>query len=769
MNSKNIKQADKEHIGFRFFAGIGRFSVRWRWLIVVVWIVGTVLAVQKLPSLASVINSNNANFLPASAPTEKALNLSSAFGTTSNTTPEPVVIATKDGKPLTSTDQTAINGLISKLKDVQRVQKVQDVGLSSDGQADELEILANVGSVDPTDFIGDLRGAISSAHLPSNLQAHLAGPDAIAVDQSKQSGNQNTQLELGSALFIIGLLLFIFRAPLAPLITFLPAVLVATLAGPIIGEIGKHGLKVSPFAEFLLTVLILGAGTDYALFLIFRVREEMQGGLASREAIVKALSRVGESITFSAATVVAALLSLLLASFEIYSDLGAPLAIGIGLMLLAGLTLLPALLAIFGRAVFWPSKRYKEPGKYGLWGRICASVVRRPVTVLVVGIIVFGGLALAVTNYKAGGFGGQTSAPSGSDSAKGTAILAKHYPQSSANPTGVLFVFPKSLWQNPAPLNKLQAEMDAAPQFKGVSGPLNSGAALTTADIKHFYSVLGASKNLPAQETAAATSQGIKPAVYQAYRSLTNYISDNGKTVQFAVGLSAGDPSTTAAMNATPDIRNKVSSIARSVGATDNGVAGEASAFYDISAISNDDLKKVIPVAIVVIGVLLGFLMRSLVAPLYLVASVALSYLAALGLTILIFINIAGNSGLVFILPLLMFLFLLALGEDYNILVMTRIREEAHGLSLRQAVTQALNTTGTTVTSAGVVLAGTFGVLAVVVGNQSSEIRDVAVGLAIGILMDTFLVRTLLVPAIVVILGRWNWWPSKHGTWVEDE
>ena len=192
-------------------------------------------------------------------------------------------------------------------------------------------------------------------------------------------------------------------------------------------------------------------------------------------------------------------------------------------------------------------------------------------------------------------------------------------------------------------------------------------------------------------------------------------------------------------------------------------MAGQAPALHDISAVSNSDLKKIIPVAILVIGLLLAIVLRSLIAPFYLIISVGISYLAALGLAAILFINLGHAGGLVFFLPFLMFIFLLALGEDYNILVMTRIREEAHKLPLRDAVSRALAVTGTTVTSAGLVLAGSFLVLGIVSGGGSggAQIRDIGFALALGILMDTFLVRTLLVPSTVVLLGRWNWWPSR--------
>jgi putative drug exporter of the RND superfamily len=241
------------------------------------------------------------------------------------------------------------------------------------------------------------------------------------------------------------------------------------------------------------------------------------------------------------------------------------------------------------------------------------------------------------------------------------------------------------------------------------------------------------------------------------------YVSTDGKTIQFLGSLTAGPQDSTAALRATPEVRAAVDRAATVSGAEASGLAGEATAIYDVSSTANHDLATIIPIAILAIGILLALVLRSLIAPLYLIISVGLSYLAALGLCTIVFIYIGGSSGITFVLPFLMFIFLLALGEDYNILVMTRIREEARHMELRAAVIRAVGRTGPTVTSAGMVLAGTFAVLAFEAGNgpSGSQVRDIGFGLAIGILMDTFLVRTLLVPSTVALLGRWNWWPSR--------
>jgi RND superfamily putative drug exporter len=314
-----------------------------------------------------------------------------------------------------------------------------------------------------------------------------------------------------------------------------------------------------------------------------------------------------------------------------------------------------------------------------------------------------------------------------------------------------------SVWQDPTVLTTAERTLKASGLFTKIAGPLDPGAGVTLepATLTELHAVLGNPQALPLHPTQAVP---VPLATYEAYRATSTLVSTDGRTV----GLRAGAPSSTAAMDAVPAVRAALARAAAASGAIASGAAGEAPALYDVSNISNHDVVRIVPVAIIAIGLLLALVMRSLVAPLYLIASVALSYLAALGLAVLLFIELGHSGGLTFLLPFLMFIFLLALGEDYNILVMTRIREESLHHRVRAAVARAVGATGTTVTSAGLVLAGSFFVLGFSGGGgpSGSQIQDIGFGLAIGILMDTFLVRTILVPSTVALLGRWNWWPS---------
>jgi putative drug exporter of the RND superfamily len=751
-----------------FFTAIGRLAVRFRWAIVAAWAAGLVTAMVLLPSLSSVTQGDNTSFLPASAPSQQAAQLASPLQGASLTAVT-VVVARRAG-PLTSADQADVTRLLAAFSRVPKVAAVRDAGESADGRAEQLTVLAalaqsgGLSTTQQTHLVGDLRAVIRAARLPGGLEAHLAGPVATRVDSNAVSAKTGGQLQWFSIIFVIALLVAVFRSALAPLIAVLPAVVVVLVAERLTAEAAVGGLSVSQIASLLLIVLVLGAGTDYALFLMFRVREEMRTGLACHQAIITAVGRVGETISFSAGILIAALLSLSTASFSLYSGLAAPLAIAIALMLVAGLTLLPALLAIAGPVAFWPSSVRPGAGRPGWWGPVCARIVRRPVATLAVGLVLFGALAVASAGYVAAGFGGAVTGPSGSDSAQGNASVAGHFPQTAVNPTVIVLRLRQPVWAAAAAVAAAEHELAADSVFTAVSGPFDAnGTALTAAQYARLHAAYGPPRAVSASAAAVPRSQ---LAAYEAYRASGSYVSADGGTISFAASLAAGAPASTAAALAIPAVRADAARAARTAGAAVFGVTGQAAFTSDVAQLSDSDLRTVIPIAIAVIAVLLAVVMRSLIAPLYLIVSVVLSYFSALGLTVLVFIKAAGQPGLTFILPFLLFMFLLALGEDYNILVMMRIREEAQRLPLADAVSRALHVTGTTVTSAGLVLAGTFGVLAVVgsgsAGTQNVRtIVDVGVGLALGILMDTFLVRTLLVPSAAVLIGRWNWWPSR--------
>jgi RND superfamily putative drug exporter len=757
-----------------FFTVAGRLSVRFRWAIVLAWVAGAIAAMALLPSLSSVTQSDNTSFLPASAPSEQAAQLASPLQGATLTAV--TVVAARTGGPLTEADQAFMAHLAASLARVAKVVSVRDAGQSADGRAEQVTVLATLAqsgglaAAQQASLVDGLREVIRSAGPPPGFSVHTAGPVATRADTNATSTKTGGQVQWFSIIFVIALLVAVFRSALAPLIAVLPAVVVVLVAERLTAEAAVHGLGVSQIASLLLIVLVLGAGTDYALFLMFRVREEMRAGLDCHEAIVVSVARVGETITFSAGILIAALLSLATASFSLYSGLAAPLAIAIGLMLIAGLTLLPALLAIFGPVAFWPSSVKPgagSPGRTGWWGPACARIVRRPLATLAVGLVVFCALAVASAGYLAAGFGGAVTGPAGSDSAVGDVLLTRHFPQSAANPTIIVLRLRQPAWADAASVAAAERQLAADPVFTSVSGPLNAnGTALTAAQYAALHAAYGPPRTMAA--SAAAAVPRAKLAEYQSYRASGSYVSADGHTISFTTSLRAGSPTTTAAAQAVPAIRAAAARAARTAGASASGVTGQAAFTYDVAQLSDSDLRTVIPIAIAVIAVLLAMVMRSLIAPLYLIVSVVLSYFAALGLTVLVFIKVAGQPGLTFILPFLLFMFLLALGEDYNILVMTRIREEAQHLPLPEAVGRALSVTGTTVTSAGLVLAGTFGVLAIVgsgsAGAQNARtIVDVGVGLALGVLMDTFLVRTLLVPSAAVLIGRWNWWPSALG------
>ena len=756
----------------RFYEALGRTVVRWRWVVLVLWFVAAGIA-SSLPQMATESQNQSSSFLPASAPSQKAAALlTPLIGST--TTAQLQAVSVSSTGAFTPTDLTALKAVENKVASVKHVTGVSVVGIAHSSDAAQLLIKTNVPFFNQqllsTTFTS-MKDAIASVPLRAGLNVYPAGQTADSLEGGGKTKSQNTTIELFSLLFILALLFLIFRSVLAPILIVIPAVMVSAIASGIIGELGVHGLKISAIAVFLLTVLVLGAGVDYGLFLVFRVREEIEKGSDHRSAVIEGIHKVGESITASAGTVVVALLTVLSATFGIYHDLAIPLAVGIVVMLIAGLTLQPALIAIFGKATFWPMKVKPRDHVDGWWGKTAGRLVARPVLTLVAGVVLLGALALFVPANKPAGFGGETSAPAGSVTRSGDEAMAKYFPRTADTATAVVMSFSTSLWDTPTTVLKIQKDLKLTGYFKKVAGPFDQlGFSVSPKTIDGVRTVCGSAALLPAFQvalpaTAPVACRAVPAAAYSAYVATARTLSYAGRTIAFQTSLKAGEGASTAALNAVPTIREAVAKVAATFNATDSGLYGFAPILSDVSSLSSKDLRLMVPLAALAIGLILALVLRSLIAPLYLIASVVLSYLASLGFAVIVFMKIGGQDGLIYFLPFMLFLFLLALGEDYNILVMTRIREEARKRPLKEAVVTAIGTTGTTVTSAGLVLAGTFVVFGVVIsasgGSGSSAFNAVAYGLAAGILMDTFIVRTVLVPTIVVLLGRWNWWPSK--------
>src|SRR5580704_6367875 len=464
----------------RVFASLGRFSVRFRWPIAIGWVLITIVSVKAFPGLSDVAKDSQSSFLPAGSPSVLAENLAQPFQDSRHGIA--TLVAGRSGSSLTASDLQQVAAVETRIRGLSGVTGVRDFGLSPDRHAEQAQVVTDLppfsAGTNAVALVAAIRATFPNG--AAGLQFHLTGTIPGFVDQQSQSKSSQGDIQKFSLLFIIVLLLIAFRALLAPLVTLIPAALVLALASPVIAGATHLGVQVSAITQFILIVLVLGAGTDYGLFLVFRTREELRRGLDPKDAVRRAVATVGESITFSALIVMAALMSLIIAQFDFYQALGPALAIGIALMLMAGLTLLPALLAIFGRAVFWPSRaRLEENPRANIYGRIAAVVVRRPMPVAVVGAIIFGAIALGQIGTTTAGFA-DMSAPSGTDSAAGDQLIAEHYSSANLNATEFLFKFSTPIWSHADDLQTIQSSLATGGGFATVEGLLAfSGQPLT--------------------------------------------------------------------------------------------------------------------------------------------------------------------------------------------------------------------------------------------------------------------------------------------------
>jgi putative drug exporter of the RND superfamily len=468
-----------------------------------------------------------------------------------------------------------------------------------------------------------------------------------------------------------------------------------TVAEAVVYLLIKHaGLTVNAQTAGILTVLVFGAGTDYALLLVARYREELRRHGDRHEAMALALHRAGPAIFASASTVIMGMLCLLLADMNSTQGMGPVAAIGVGVGLLVMLTLLPALLVICGRWVFWPKRPVEgsaEPTATGIWARVGNRIDRRPRTVWVTTAVILGVACLGVLQLDATGLTNSEQYTKTMPSVTGQTVLARHFPAGATEP--VQIVTNAGSAQGVA----TAAQVDGVAQ---VAKPLVSdGVALVTATLT----------NAPDSQAAYDTIDTLRSAVHAV------------------PGASAR-------------------------------VTGTTAINLDVQRASAHDAKLLIPIILLVVFLILTLLLRALVGPLVLIATVVLSFGAALGLSTLIFHHVLGFAGADSSLPLFVFVFLVALGIDYNIFLMTRVREETLRYGPERGALIGLGATGGVITSAGLVLAGTFAVLATL---PLVAFAEIGFTVALGVLLDTIVVRSVLVTALNLDLGRWMWWPSR--------
>ncbi len=540
------------------------------------------------------------------------------------------------------------------------------------------------------------------------LHVYLTGDLGFNADAKEVFGSLDTKLLLATVLLVLVLLGAIYRSPLIALIPLVVVGFAYSAATGFVTLYADSGASVSNDATTIIVVLMFGVGTDYCLLLVSRYREELRTHEDKHAAMQRALSRVGPAILASGLTVTLAMLVLLIADVGSVHTLGPVAAIGVASVLLAGLTLLPALLTIAGRRGFWPRRRlvaYQPEGvevemRQGLWRRFGDRVLARPGPALAVTLVIFGLGALGGLAFKVD-YSATTFFKKQTDSVDGFRVIQKSFPA-------------------------------------GLQAPMTALVERDNGRVR------------PADVAAARAKLARVSGIAQVRPS---DVSRDGRIASLSVVLKQ-DPYDSDALDVVPRLRSAVNDSGPNVKVL---VGGGSAIQYDFDRANSRDLRRIIPVALAVIAVILAVLLSAIVAPLLLIASVIISFLATFGFSMLFIRYVVGDAGVDNSIPTFAFIFLVALGVDYTIFLMSRVREEARHHGTREGMLRAIAATGPVITSAGIILAGTFSVLMTL---PVTFTFDLGFMVALGILLDTFIVRTIMVPAAVELLGDKVWWPS---------
>ncbi|CAA9339711.1 MAG: hypothetical protein AVDCRST_MAG24-1219 [uncultured Nocardioidaceae bacterium] len=668
----------------------GRFT---KWAVVGLWAVVLVLAGGFAQKLTEVQNNESSSWLPGNAESTRAIERLAPF---QDPNAIPTVVVYERGSGLTPDDLAAAQAQVAEFQQLDGVEgKVLGPFPSEDGQAAQSVVTFDFGK-NGWEAMPDAAEQLRDVAAIDGVEVFIAGAGGQAADAAEAFGGIDTTLLFSTLGVVVLILLFTYRSPVLWILPILSAGVALTASQAIIYLLARYAdLTVNGQSQAILTILVIGAGTDYALLLVARYREELRRHEDRHEAMAFALHRAAPAILASAATVVLGMLCLLLADMNSTAGLGPVAAIGISVTFVVMVTLLPALLVVVGRWVFWPKRpdyRSPEPTTQGVWARVGRRIAVRPRAVWVGTSVALAVASLGVITLDAEGIAVEDQYTQTFESIEGQEVLADHGLVDQSNTVQVV-----------ANADQAGAVREAMTGVESVGDPSE-----------------------PVVKNGTAFLQAPVP----------------------------GDPASPEAYELVGQVRDAV----HRVEGADALVGGFSAVYLDTKEASARDNKVIIPAVLLVVLLILIALLRALAAPLILIATVVLSFGAALGLSSLLFTYVFGFEGADTSFPLFAFVFLVALGIDYNIFLMTRVREETLDRGTREGSLVALTSTGGVITSAGLVLAATFLVLGTI---PVVFLAELGVAVALGVVLDTMIVRSVLVTALNLDLGGRIWWPSR--------
>ncbi len=690
-------------------------------LLIVAWLTAGAVGGPYFGRISEVSSNDQASFLPATAEATEVSELIPEFSGSDDI--PAIAVFTRDGG-LTDADREWADGLPDVLAGIDGVAEASPVIESDDGQALQ-EFVSVSGEIDET--VGALRDELEGT-APAGLEVWITGPAGFTADLVSAFAGIDGLLLLVALAAVFVILLIVYRSPLLPILVLGTAVFSLCLAILAVWWLAKAEIvQINGQVQGILFILVIGAATDYALLYVSRYREALRDSERRWDATWTALRGSVEPIVASGGTVIVGLLCLLLSDLNSNKALGPVAAIGIVCALLGALTLLPALLLAAGRTAYWPLRpKYGSAHPAvtgdtarGLWPRVGRLISRHARPVWIISTVVLLAAGVGLLQLRADGVAQSELVLGASPARDGQQVLGEHFPGGSGSPAVVV-----------GDEGRMTQLADAAADLPGVD------------------SVVALSDNSPTGTMPAGTDA--EPFPFPTPVALEPTVVGGRVMLQVTL-IDAADSA--AAEQTVRDLRDAVHAV--DAGAIVGGVTATA---VDTDDTSIRDRTVIIPVVLVVILLILMLLLRSILAPVLLVASVVVSFAAALGVSALVFEHVLGFPGADPSVPLFAFVFLVALGIDYNIFLMTRVREESLRYGTRPGIVRGLAVTGGVITSAGIVLAATFAALGVI---PVLFLAQIAFIVAFGVLLDTIVVRSLLVPALAYDLGSKIWWPSR--------